>query len=111
MTDKGFKLDSIYFAYEVETAGITSLTPRLTKKTWSISSPTTAVSLTNIAYIDGNLLTSGLIVDEHYRYITITNPEYLNSESVINLEIELVTPATSVFKFYGIMLHYTYSLY
>lgn len=106
-TNKGFKLDKIFFSYEIENTPITSFTPIITLKTWDNNNPSSAVSLTQINYIDGNLLTNGLSVDEHYRYIDITSPSYLNSESVINIEVELVTPANSIFKFYGMMIHYT----
>ena len=108
--DKGFKLDKIYFAYEIEDVAITSFTPTICLKTFDPDTPGTAVSLSSIAYTDGNLA-AGTTVDEHYRYVEITTPTYLSTESVINIEIELVTPADSVFKFYGAMIHYTGSFY
>lgn len=110
-TDKGFKLTGIYFAYEIETTAITSFIPKITLKTFDPDNPGTAVILSSVTYTDGNLLVDGLTVDEHYRYVAITTPTYLNTESVINIEIELVTPADSVFKFYGAMIHYTSAFY
>jgi hypothetical protein len=107
-TDKGFQLDRIYFSYEVEDEELTSLTPCLTQKTWDDGSPGTAVSVSTIAFTDGNLVTSGLSIDEHYRYIDITSPDYLNTESVITMELKIVSKASSVFKFYGAMIHYTF---
>lgn len=106
--DKGFQLDKIYFSYEIEDEAITSLTPKLTLKTWDPNSPSTAVSVTTIPFTDGNLITSGLGIDEHYRYLDITTPDYLNTESIITIELELVTTASAVFKFYGAMIHYTF---
>ena len=110
-TDKGFKLTAIYFAYEIETDVITSFTPKIILKTFDQDNPGTAVALSEITYTDGNLLTSGLTVDEHYRYVEITSPTYLNTESVINIEIELETTTNAVFKFYGAMIHYTSAFY
>ena len=109
--EKGFQLNQIYFSYIVETEAITSITPKLIKKTYNEVSPSTAVDISEITYTDGNLLTSGLSIGDHYRYITIDNPDFVNDESVITIELELVTPASSVFKFFGIMLHHTEAFY
>lgn len=109
--NKGFQLTRIYFAYEIEDQAITSFIPKITLKSFDPDNPDSPVTLTSINYTDGNLLTNGLTVDEHYRYVEITTPFYLNTESVINIEVELVTPESSVFKFYGAMIHYTYALY
>jgi hypothetical protein len=104
-TDKGFRLDSIYFAYSVETADLTSINPKLIKR---IFSDGTNVSLTEITLTETDI-TSGTTIGDHYKKADITSPVYQNDDnSVLNLEIELVTPATSVFKFYGVMLHYTF---
>jgi len=100
-TGKGFKLTSIVLAYEIETIAITSITSTIIQKTFTEN---TTVTLTQIPTTNA-LDTS---VDQHYDTITITNPSYLNTESVLNLEIELVTPATSVFKFYGAMVYYEF---
>lgn len=102
-TSKGFKLTGINVAYKIETTAITSIIPKLVKKTFTDGS---VLTLSEIP------ITSGLetTVDEHYDTITIDSPSYLNTESVLNFELELITPSTSVFKFYGIMLSYTQDL-
>jgi hypothetical protein len=103
-TDKGYKLTSVFFSYQISVQDITSITPRLTLKTFDSLIPSGGVTLTDVPYTDSNLTTNGLNVAEHYRSVDITTPFYINDESVLSVEIELTTQANSVFEFYGIHL-------
>ena len=51
-TDKGFQLTSIFFAYNITTAAITSITPTITLKEFNPAIPGAAPTLTNIAFTD-----------------------------------------------------------
>ena len=110
-SDKGYKLDKIYFAYEVENAALNAFTPIITLKTFDETNPGNSVTLSNITYTDINLTTAGLAVDEHYRGIQIDNPFYVNSDSVVNVEITLDTPATAGLNFYGMMIQFTQDVF
>ena len=110
-TDKGYKLDKIYFAYEIETEAINSFTPTITLKTFDENNPGNPITLSNIAYTDINLATLGTTVDEHYRGVQIATPFYVNSDSVINIEIALDTPSNSVVNFYGMMIQFTQDVF
>jgi len=99
-TDKGFQLTSIFLAYNITTESITSITPTITLKEFNPAIPGAIPTLTNIAFTDVNLA-AGTAIGNHYRSVDITTPFFLTSEGVINIEIELVTTASSVFHFYG----------
>ena len=105
-TDKGFKLTSIFFAYTVSTASITSITPTITLKSFNPAIPGAAVSLVNVPFTDVNLAT-GTAIGDHYRSVDVTTPFFLNTEGVINAEIEVVTPGTSIFDFLGVHLQFS----
>ena len=104
-TDKGYKLKSVFFAYKITTQDITSITPKITLKTYDSSTPSGSVTLTNIPFTDNNL-SSGTNTAEHYRSIDITTPFFINDESIINIEIDINTQALSVFEFYGCHLSF-----
>jgi len=104
-TDKGFQLTSIFFAYTIAAASITSITPTITLKSFNPAVPGEGPTLVNIAFTDVNLA-AGTAIGEHYRSVDITTPFFLTSEGVINTEIEIVTPTTSVFDFHGVHLKF-----
>jgi len=104
-TDKGYQLTSIFFAYNITGASITSITPTITLKSFNPAVPGEGPTLLNLASTDVNL-TAGTAINEHYRSIDITTPFFLNSEGVINVELEIVTGASSVFEFYGCHLKF-----
>ena len=104
-TDKGYRLQSIYFSYNITVNSITSITPTFTIKSFNPSIPSNGPTLTNVAFTNVNL-TAGTTVSEHYRSVNITTPFFLNTESTFNIELEVVTPATSVFDFYGVHLYF-----
>ena len=68
--------------------------------------PTNGASLSTIGFTNGNL-TSGTTIGDHYRFIDITSPFFMNDESILNFELSFDTNTTSIIKFYGIMLHYS----
>ena len=102
-TDKGWKLDRIFFAYAVGTTSINGITPTVTLKTFDSSSPSGGIVLTDIPVTDVNLA-AGTGVAEHYRSVNITTPIFINDESVLNIELGISTPAASVLDFYGLVL-------
>jgi hypothetical protein len=103
--NKGYRLNRIYFSYSISSEAITSITPIITLKEFNPAVPTAAISLTNIAFTDINLA-AGTSINEHYRAIDITTPFFLNTEGVLNIEIELVTPALAIFDFRGVHLSF-----
>jgi hypothetical protein len=106
-TDKGYKLNSIFFAYKVTGQALTSISAVLTEKTFDPTTPTAGVSLTNIPVSDGtNGLSTGTAINDHYLSVNIDTPTYLNDESVLNLELRIVSQASSVFEFYGVHLSF-----
>lgn len=104
-TDKGFQLTSIFFAYTIGTAAITSITPTITLKSFNPAVPGEGPTLLNITFTDVNLA-SGTAIGEHYRSVNITTPFFLISEGVINTEISIITASTSVFDFHGVHLKF-----
>ena len=104
-TDKGYQLTSIFFAYNITGGAITSITPTITLKAFNPAVPGAGPSLTNVPLTDVNL-TAGTAINQHYRSVDITTPFFLNSEGVINVELEIVTGASSVFEFYGCHLQF-----
>ena len=50
-----------------------------------------------------NLLAS-TDINYHYKCIDITNPFFITDSSTITLELDINTPAASVFDFYGLHL-------
>ena len=109
-TDKGYRLNSIYFAYNITGAAITSITPTITLKEFNPAVPSGAITLTNISFTDVNLA-AGTTINEHYRSVDITTPFFLNTEGVLNIEVELVTTGSAVFEFRGIHLSFDRNLF
>ncbi len=106
-TDKGQKLNSIFFAYQITGQAITSITAILTEKTFDPLTPTAGVTLTNIPVSDGTFgLSTGTTINNHYVSVDVDTPTYLNNESVLNLELRIVSQAASIVEFYGIHLSF-----
>ena len=105
-TNKGLRLTSVYFYYEVENQTLTSLNLVLTKKTFS--SITQELTVSNIPYTDNNLLV-GTAIDTHYRSVNITTPFFVNDDSTISCEIEFQSQASTTLKFYGMMCNFDYN--
>ena len=106
-TDKGYKLNSIFFAYKITGQALTSITAILTEKTFDPTTPTAGVTLTDIPVSDGtNGLSTGTPINDHYLSVDIDTPAYLNDESVLNLELRIVSQAASVVEFYGVHLFF-----
>lgn len=106
-SNKGSRLKTIYFAYKITNNSITSISSTLTLKSFNPSIPSAGPTLTNIPISDGtNGLSTGTSINDHYRSIIIDTPSYLNSQGVLNIELEIVTPNSSVFDFYGLHLEY-----
>ena len=106
-TDKGYKLNSIFFAYKITGQALTSISAVLTEKTFDPTTPTAGVSLTDIPISDGtNGLSTGTTINDHYLSVDVDTPAYLNDESVLNLELRIVSQASSVVEFYGVHLSF-----
>ncbi len=105
--DKGQKLNSIFFAYQITGQALTSITAVLTEKTFDPLTPTAGVILTNIPVSDGTFgLSTGTTINNHYVSVDVDTPTYLNNESVLNLELRIVSQAASVVEFYGVHLSF-----
>ena len=103
-SQKGARLEEIYFGYKVEDANLNNIFVRITKKRFV--DPSFELEVINIPYNDINL-NSGTLIGDHYRGIEITNPFFVNDESILNIEVEVNTPSTSLFKFYGCHLKFS----
>ena len=104
--NKGKRLKNIYLGYKIETQAITSISSRLTLT--EFIEPNATPTLSNIS-IDDSDLTSGTTIDDHYRKIEISSPQFLNVQGFLSLEIELTTPVNSTIHFYGIHLEFDYN--
>ena len=104
ISQKGAKLEEIYFGYKVEDNDINSILVRITKKTFN--NITGVLDVINIPFNDINL-NSGITIGDHYRGIQITNPFFINDTGILNIEVEINTPSTSLFKFYGCNLKFS----
>lgn len=94
---KGYRLEEVHLGYKIEDNDINSILIRITKK--SFDNITSELNITNILYNDINL-NSGITIGDHYRKVEITNPSFIN-DGILNIEVEIDTPSTSLFKFYG----------
>lgn len=103
-SNKGARLEEIHLGYRVEDGDLNSILVRLTKKTFD---PTNQLVVTNIPYNDINLTTGLLQGLDYYGKIQISNPFFVNDNSILNIEVEINTPSTSLFKFYGCNLKFS----
>jgi len=109
-SNKGYKLKQVGFGYRVEDADLNSILVRITYKKFDIVNPPVnnyQLNVTNIAYNDINLTTSLTQGTDHYGYVEITNPVYINNGNILNIELEIDTPSNSLFKFYGCNLKFS----
>lgn len=102
-SQRGSRLEEIHFGYKIEDDPIISIFVRLTKKTFGL---TNELNIINIPYNDISLNT-GTTIGDHYGKIEISNPFFINDQSIINIEVEINTPSTSLFKFYGCNLKFS----
>lgn len=106
-SQKGARLEEIHFGYRVEDDNLNSILVRLTKKTFNFVSGNYQLDIINIPYNDIDL-TTGLIAGfDYYGKIEIPNPFFINDTGILNIELEIDTPATSLFKFYGCNLKFS----
>lgn len=103
-SNKGSRLEEIHFGYRVEDANLNNIFVRLTKKTFD---NTNQLVIENIPYNDINLTTGITQSSDYYGKIEITNPFFINDTSILNIEVEINTPSTSLFKFYGCNLQFS----
>lgn len=104
---KGMKLEQIHIGYRVEDQDLNNILIRLTKKHFDENIGIYQLNVINIPYNNINLnngITNG---QDHFRGIEISNPFFINDESILNLEIEIDTPSNSLFKFYGCNLKFS----
>ena len=102
-SQKGSRLEEIHFGYRIEDNDLNSIFVRITKKTFDISN---ALIIENIPYNDIDL-SSSITQGDHYGQIEISNPFFINDNSILNIEVEINTPSTSLFKFYGCNLKFS----
>lgn len=102
-SQKGSKLEEIHLGYRVEDDNLNNILIRVTKKTFENDQ----LNVINIPYNDINLTTGITQNIDHYGKIELSNPFYINDQSVLNIEVEIDTPSTSLFKFYGCNLKYS----
>jgi len=107
INQKGMKLEEIFFGYRVEDDNLNNILVRLTKKKFDYVSNNYQLNVTNIPYNDINLDTGITQGYDYYGGIEITNPFFLNDESILNIELEIDTPSNSLFKFYGCNLKFS----
>ena len=107
--NKGYKLEQIGFGYRVEDQDLNSILTRITYKKFDVIPPTNnyQLNVTNIAYNDVNLNSSITQGTDHYGFVELSNPFYVNNGYILNIELEIDTPSNSLFKFYGCNLKFS----
>ena len=63
-------------------------------------------TITEIEYAEGVELYVGKSVNQNYRYVSITNPEFVNGNTAMTFGIDLDCNESSTFKFYGVSARY-----
>jgi len=102
----GYQINRLYVSYEILTADLTSISAVVVKKTFDRDTPSDAITISNIPISGGNL-TSGNVIGDHHRYIEITDLTRTGTNhSTTQIEITIVSPATSVVRFHGCFLEY-----
>jgi hypothetical protein len=107
---KGAQLKSIDVWYRVSTAALDDFA---TVELEKVTLPATTVAPTGAAVtvsIDTGHDTAAerLAAAYHKMTITLTTPEWLDDDSAYYLNLVIDAAATSVFTFYGCMVHYTF---
>ena len=111
--EDGYYVNRIYVSYEVLTAGLTSIDCQLTKKVYDRSNPSGGRTITimpkdtiGLSADPGNL-TSGTAVGDHHRYVQFAYSSLATHHGTYEMEVTIVTPATSVVRFHGCFIEYT----
>jgi hypothetical protein len=104
---KGIQFKGLEVRYQISTANLTSQTVGLTR---TIFQNATALAVTNILTAAANGLATTFAATPYVTPVAIASPAYQTADlSEFILEMSVVTPASSTYKFYGVTLYVTFN--
>lgn len=105
-SSKGLRLTSFDVVYFIGTAALSSHSRALNSVTYTDN---TAVAVASFGGTLSGTLATATQANPYLTTITVGTPAYLNTDdSKINIELTVTAAATSVYKFYGLVLNFTH---
>jgi len=109
----GYYINRVYVSYEVLTSDLISIDATVTKKSFDRDNTSGGKTITIMPKDDDGLtpdpgnLPAGTVVGDHHRYIQLAYVSLATHHSTYEIEIKIVTPATSVVRFHGCFIEFT----